>query len=465
MASIYSLYFRITCFFTDLLIINLSYLSSYYLVATFYHPDMKWNNRYLVGITVFNLIWLFSSFVMRLYTQSTLGVTEIFFRRTYRASLLHFILFMAFLFFTKSSILQSVFLTSFVLMAAGFVICRFALMYVLEFLQKRTKRGKKIAILGYNSTAERLAAYFQKRRGDYIFEGFFDDDISRIASRSKPDFIGGMQNCFDYVEQNRVEEIYSTILPNQNLQVEQLVLAAEQKCVRVKFVPDFSRQLDDRFYISFVEDFPIITLRREPLDQINNRIKKRIFDVVFSSLVIILILSWLTPILAVLIKLESKGPVFFKQKRSGRDNAPFWCLKFRSMRVNNYSEELQATKDDPRITRLGAFMRRTSLDEMPQFFNVFMGNMSVTGPRPHMLAHTRQYSTLIDKFMVRHLLKPGITGWAQVNGYRGETEQSELMQKRVEYDLWYMENWSLMLDVKIIFLTIINMFKGEKNAY
>jgi putative colanic acid biosysnthesis UDP-glucose lipid carrier transferase len=465
MAALYSIYFRITCFFTDLLIVNFSYLCSFYAVAAFYQPGLKWNNRYLVGIVAFNLIWLFSSFVMRLYAQTTFAVMEGFFRRSYRAALMHFILFMAFLFFTKSNILQSVFLSSFFLMAVCFAISRFVQVYTSEYFQKRTKRGKKIAILGYNSTAERLAAYFQKRRGDYIFEGFFDDDIAKSVSRNNVNFIGGMQNCFDYVEQNRVEEIYSTILPNQNLQVEQLLLAAEQKCVRVKFVPDFSRQLDERFYISFVEDFPIITLRKEPLDQINNRIKKRVFDVIVSSLVIVLILSWLTPILAILIKIESCGPVFFMQKRSGRDNTAFWCLKFRSMRVNNYNEELQAKKDDPRITRIGAFLRRTSLDELPQFFNVFIGNMSVIGPRPHMLAHTRQYSTVIDKFMVRHLMKPGISGWAQVSGFRGETEVPELMQKRVEHDLWYMENWSLMLDVKIVFLTIINMVKGEKNAY
>lgn len=465
MASLYSIYFRITCFFTDLLIINLSYLFSFYTISTFYHEDMKWNNRYLVGIVAFNLIWLFSSFVMRLYSQRAFSITESFFRRTYRAALMHFVLFMAFLFFTKSNIVQSVFLTSFAVMSVCFVISRFAMVYTQQYIQKTTKHGKKIAILGYNSTAERLAAYFQKKKGDYVFEGFFDDDIAKFAATGNNNFIGNMKNCFDYVEQNRIEEIYSTILPDQSLQVEQLVLVAEQKCVRVKFVPDFSKHLDERFYISFVEDFPIITLRKEPLDQINNRFKKRLFDIIFSSLVIILILSWLTPILAILIKIESKGPVFFKQKRSGRDNEPFWCLKFRSMRADNYKEELQATKDDPRITRIGAFIRRTSLDEMPQFFNVFMGHMSVVGPRPHMLAHTQQYSTVIDKFMVRHLLKPGITGWAQVNGYRGETEIPLQMQKRVEHDLWYMENWSLMLDVKIVFLTIINMVKGDKNAY
>ena len=464
MASLFSIYLRITCFVADLLFINFSYLFSYYLVSTVYHPDLTWNNRYLVGVVAFNFIWMFSSLIMRLYQQSSFNVLETFFRRTYRTALMHFVLFMAFLFFTKSNILQSVFLTSFAIMAILFLVSRFIIVYAMDYLQKRTKRGKKIAILGYNSTAEKLAAYFQKRKGDFVFEGFFDDEIARGNTRGSLNILGDLQNCFDYVAENKVEEIYSTILPNQNLQVEQLLIAAEQKCVRVKFVPDFSRQLDDRFFISFVEDFPIITLRKEPLDQIDNRFKKRLFDVVFSSLVIVLILSWLTPILALLIKMESKGPVFYRQKRSGRDNIDFWCLKFRSMRVNS-EEAKQATKGDPRITRVGAFLRKTSLDEIPQFFNVFMGDMSVVGPRPHMLAHTLQYSSQIDKFMVRHLLKPGITGWAQVSGYRGETENPELMKKRVEHDLWYMENWSLMLDVRIVFLTIINMFKGEKNAY
>jgi Undecaprenyl-phosphate glucose phosphotransferase len=265
--------------------------------------------------------------------------------------------------------------------------------------------------------------------------------------------------------ENKVEEIYSTILPNQNKKMETLIKTADDHCIRIKFVPDFSRHLNDRFYISYVQDFPIITLRKEPLDDINNQFKKRLFDLLVSSLVIVFVLSWLTPLLAIIIKLDSKGPVFFKQKRSGRDNMPFWCLKFRSMTVNNKSDELQATKNDMRITRIGAFLRKTSLDELPQFLNVFMGNMSVAGPRPHMLKHTEKYSPIVEKYMVRHLIKPGISGWAQVNGYRGETETPELMKKRVEFDLWYLENWSLMLDVKILFMTIINLFKRQEKAY
>jgi len=196
-----------------------------------------------------------------------------------------------------------------------------------------------------------------------------------------------------------------------------------------------------------------------------NRFLKRSFDTIFSILVIVFIFSWLFPILAVLIKLQSKGPVFFVQIRSGRDNKPFKCYKFRSMRVNDESDKKQATRGDKRITLIGAIMRRTSIDELPQFFNVLRGNMSVVGPRPHMISHTEQYAQLIDTFMVRHFLKPGITGWAQIRGLRGETKNTEDMLARVEADVWYLENWSFLLDLKIVFLTFFGTIRGDKNAF
>ncbi|WP_448636348.1 exopolysaccharide biosynthesis polyprenyl glycosylphosphotransferase [Pedobacter panaciterrae] len=197
----------------------------------------------------------------------------------------------------------------------------------------------------------------------------------------------------------------------------------------------------------------------------SSRFKKRLFDVVFSSLVIIFILSWLYPLIAILIKMQSKGPVLFKQLRSGRNDEPFWCYKFRSMKVNDASDKKQATKDDDRITPIGKFLRRSSLDEMPQFFNVFMGSMSVVGPRPHMLKHTEEYKAIINQYMVRQFLKPGITGWAQVNGFRGETKATEDMENRVKCDIHYLENWDSMFDVKIIFMTVLNVMHGEDNAF
>lgn len=194
-----------------------------------------------------------------------------------------------------------------------------------------------------------------------------------------------------------------------------------------------------------------------------SRTVKRLFDIFFSLAVIIFILSWLLPILVVIIKLESPGPGIFKQLRSGRNNNPFLCYKFRSMRVNKATS--QATKDDPRITRIGAFLRRTSLDELPQFFNVLLGDMSVVGPRPHMLKHTEEFSQKIDQYMDRHFLKPGVTGWAQINGYRGEIRDHDQILKRVEYDMQYIDNWTNTGDIKIICQTIFNAIRGEENAY
>ena len=196
-----------------------------------------------------------------------------------------------------------------------------------------------------------------------------------------------------------------------------------------------------------------------------NRFIKRLFDLGFSMLIFIFILWWFIPLIAFIIKFTSKGPIFFVQKRSGIKNKSFQVIKFRTMYVNGDAHYKQATKDDQRITPIGKFLRKTNLDEMPQFFNVFLGQMSVIGPRPHMLKHTEKYSKIIDKFMVRHLVKPGITGWAQVNGYRGETKDVTDMEGRVRADVWYIENWSFGLDVKIVIMTIVNMIRGEKNAF
>jgi exopolysaccharide biosynthesis polyprenyl glycosylphosphotransferase len=209
----------------------------------------------------------------------------------------------------------------------------------------------------------------------------------------------------------------------------------------------------------------VITLREEPLRDFVNRFLKRMFDLIFSIFVIVFVLSWLYPIIAILIKLSSKGPILFEKLRSGVNNEEFICYKFRSMRISSDSDYKQATHGDSRITKLGSFLRKSSLDEFPQFINVLMGDMSIVGPRPHMLLHTEEYSELISKYMVRQLVKPGITGVAQIRGYRGETKELEDMEGRVRLDVWYIENWSLSLDINIVIQTIWNIFKGDENAY
>jgi putative colanic acid biosysnthesis UDP-glucose lipid carrier transferase len=203
----------------------------------------------------------------------------------------------------------------------------------------------------------------------------------------------------------------------------------------------------------------------EPLEIGTNRVIKRAFDIAFSSIIILTVLSWLIPLLAVLIKINSRGPVFFKQLRSGRNNRPFTCLKLRTLTENKDAHIRHVTQDDIRTTKLGRLLRKSNLDELPQFVNVLFADMSVVGPRPHMLAHTKMYSKLRDDYMKRHHIKPGITGWAQVMGYRGQVKNENQLRNRIDHDLWYKKNWTLLLDMKIVWRTAITTLMGDKNAY
>jgi putative colanic acid biosynthesis UDP-glucose lipid carrier transferase len=209
---------------------------------------------------------------------------------------------------------------------------------------------------------------------------------------------------------------------------------------------------------------PVLSTLRNPLKSMPNRILKRAFDIIMSSICLCFYPLIYIPV-AITIKLTSPGPVYFKQERTGYRGKSFQCLKFRSMHVNKDSDKAQATEHDPRKTKFGDFLRRSSIDELPQFINVWKGDMSIVGPRPHMLKHTDEYSRIISQYMVRHTVKPGITGWAQVNGFRGITDELWKMEKRVEHDVWYIEHWSFALDLKIIYRTIVNVFHGEKNAF
>jgi Undecaprenyl-phosphate glucose phosphotransferase len=262
-----------------------------------------------------------------------------------------------------------------------------------------------------------------------------------------------------------VDEIYYTLPLTYTAKIKEFISFTDKNMIRFKIIPDFRSFPFKRVNIDFFEDVPVITFRQEPLTDIVNQMLKRAFDVVFSFLVIVLLLSWLYPLIALLIKISSKGPILFKQVRSGLNNEEFMCFKFRSMAQNEDANDLQATKGDARITKIGSFLRKSSLDEMPQLINVFMGDMSVVGPRPHMLKHTEEYSALIGKYMVRQLVKPGITGAAQVKGYRGETKELKDMEGRVRADVWYIENWTLALDINLVALTVWNVIKGDEKAY
>ena len=283
------------------------------------------------------------------------------------------------------------------------------------------------------------------------------DQKSKIAA-----FFNYVQNTS---ELNNTDEIYCSISDLSEAQIAEFIDFADNNLKTLKFIPDDKDYIVKNMKLDYYGYIPVLSTREIPLDDILNQIIKRAFDIIFSIIVIVFVLSWLVPILAIFIKLESKGPVFFKQQRNGLNYRAFACYKFRSMKINQTADLNQVSKNDPRITRIGSFLRKTSIDELPQFLNVLIGNMSVVGPRPHMISETERFAAKIDKFMVRHFIKPGITGLAQTNGYRGEVEHDLDIINRVKFDIFYIENWSILFDVKIIFFTIYNAIIGEDKAY
>lgn len=278
-------------------------------------------------------------------------------------------------------------------------------------------------------------------------------------------YLGTPQEVIPYLKKSKAEQLYCGLTSSHSKEILPIISYCENNLIHFYSVPNVRNYLKRRMHLELIGSVPVLDIRQEPLAQPENRLAKRLFDIVFSLLFLCTIFPIIFIIIGLAIKITSPGPIFFKQKRSGEKNKEFWCYKFRSMRVNKDSDKVQATLNDPRKTRLGNFMRKTSIDELPQFINVLLGDMSVVGPRPHMLKHTEEYSKLIDKYMVRHLVKPGITGWAQVTGFRGETKELWQMEGRVERDIWYLGHWTFMLDLYIIYKTVKNAVRGEKEAY
>ena len=291
--------------------------------------------------------------------------------------------------------------------------------------------------------------------------------VGRFANNEIPNVptLGGFHEIENFLQHHRVSKLLYFHSNHTRDELQYLIQLCRTHFIDFEVIPSSIDLFKKGVQVEQLQNLPVFRRKKEPLCLLKNRLLKRAFDIVFSFLVITLIFPWLFPIIALLIKIETNGPIFFSQFRSGYWNKPFKCYKFRSMVVNESSDKKQAIKNDIRITKIGAFLRKTNLDELPQFFNVFTGDMSIVGPRPHMLQHTDDYSKLIDSYMIRHEVKPGITGWAQVSGWRGPTTEVFKMIKRVEHDVFYIENWNFWFDCKCVWLTVFNMIRGEKNAF
>ena len=445
----------------DLIHINVCFFIANYLsFSTFYLED-----KFIILIFLYNLCWLSFS-KTHIYNLSRIVRLEQVFKALYVSVFLHMLV-ISFLsyafretmgirwgywFFIYCYLFNVVFLSAWRLFAS----------YLIKNYRRMGYSYRNVVIIGEGFSVGKLSDIFitEKHYGYKLLKVF-----NAKSALNKGDLFDDISNSLNFIKNNDVHEVYFAMSLVDSDIFTDVSKYCNNNLIRLKILPDFGNYLPFKFYVNFFGNVPVLSLIKEPLQKGFLRFLKRMFDIVFSFLVILFSLFLLFPWIALIIKLTSKGPVFFRQKRSGLDNNIFVCYKFRTLFLSENNNIKQITKNDSRVTKFGAFLRRTSLDEIPQFFNVLKGDMSVVGPRPHMLIHTKEYSSIVKNYMLRHLVKPGITGQAQVNGYRGEVKHVEDIKKRVQLDIWYIKNWSFFLDLKLIFKTFFMIFLGDEKAY
>ena len=426
----------------------------------YYVSDKEFLNVHFLSFII--LFWLISSYLTRFYNvyrfTKNLRILTLLARQFFVFIMGYFAYFGA---FREGAIINNQFLILASILSA-IIFLKFTAQYLLKKYRAIGNNYRTTVVLGDDDTTKEVIQVFKSKANlGYKFLGFFSD-----KSHSDPLYLGGFSHIFQYVEETFVDEIYCSLTQLTNEQIKKINKFANEKGILLKLIPNSNELYGKSQSVEFYDDtLMVLIVKRFPFEFTENFYIKRVFDVVFSVFVCLFLLSWLWPILFVLVKLESKGPLLFKQKREGINSSEFVCYKFRSMKMNKQSNKSHVTKDDTRVTRIGAFMRKTSIDELPQFLNVLWGEMSVVGPRPHLESLSIEYQRDVENYLKRHIVKPGITGLAQVSGYRGEIKKKADIKNRIRFDIFYIENWSFFLDIKIIFKTILNVFKGEEKAY
>ena len=446
----YSKYIRPISIFTDLFLIIV--------LIPFFYKGLNINFIFFGIYLAF--IWIITSFFSRFYEVYRFTTPVEILTKIAKQSVI-ILLIIAYFPFNKEFVFsgKAIALYSISLFSVIILIKSLFFYYLKKYRIVTGNNFRNAIIIGYTNEALDLKKIFDERPDyGYRFKGFFSD------KKVNENIEGKIASIKAYCIENKIDEIYCSLNEISDEKLKDLVEFGDNNSIVVKFIPDSKAIFSKNLKIDYYELFPVLSLQKTALHDPLIKNFKRGFDFIFSLFVIILVLSWLTPLMALLIKLESRGPVFFKQSRPGLDEQEFLCYKFRSMQVNVTTEK-EASRNDPRVTRIGRFIRKTSIDELPQFFNVLLGDMSVVGPRPHLWSQNKNYGNRIKKYMVRHYVKPGITGLAQVKGCRGEIETDNDMINRIKYDVYYIENWSLLMDIKIIIQTVVNIFKGEEKAY
>ncbi|MEQ8360684.1 MAG: undecaprenyl-phosphate glucose phosphotransferase [Cytophagales bacterium] len=465
MGKQYNRFLRVLYFSGDLVVVNLAFVLAF--VIRFNSIDLIFDEDYFRSLyyplfLVYNLSWVLISIGFSFYRPFRFVQTRKLLFNILKVFIFHLaIMTVYFILAERKDISRQFFFSSFLIYLSIMFVWRLGMHFFFRISQSKGLFQKKVIIVGFGEVGKELYQYFSEHPelGSKCL-GFFDS-----SSTKSKEIIGNLEELDDYLISNEIDEVYCSLPDTETQSVQRINEFCQNNLIRFSLIPDFRSFYYKRVKLDFYNNIPVLSTLSDPLTDPFNRFIKRAFDILFSLFVIVFILSWLIPILVIIIKIDSKGPGFFVQSRSGFKNNVFKVYKLRTMVVNQLSDSIQASKDDRRITRIGSFLRKTSLDELPQFFNVLIGEMSIVGPRPHMLFQTAAYSQTIDNYMIRHFVKPGITGLAQVNGYRGETADPALMKTRVKMDKIYIEHWSLWLDIKIIFETALLAFKKQDYAY
>lgn len=452
------LIFTVLSVILDLIILD-------FLLLGFLMKDNDLQNAYSFPgmLVLLDIFWIMLVFIFRLNSFPRLQQRKKMAWNTSLALTVWFLIFFVIVLINNREIILTPGLLIILVLTPILVVSfKLALDTLTGFFRRKGYNPRNILVIGYSRKAEELKEYFSGSPwAGYQYLGFVHEGECPEKDRLGSDY----DDIPRIVAEKQIDELFLNMAVIPAHLHRSIVSLANRLDLGISMIPDFGDFPSFRHNYHRFDQLPVITVGTDQLSGAVNTVIKRIFDVMLSLIIILAFLWWLTPVIALLIKLDSRGPVFFRQKRTGYRNKTFSCVKFRTMMENTEADSLQASEDDRRVTSFGRFLRRTSIDELPQFFNVLAGQMSVVGPRPHMLQHTELYSKQIPAYLYRHRFRPGITGLAQVRGFRGETREIESMKARIGQDIYYIENWSLWLDIKIILITLKNLIMGEKNAY
>lgn len=448
---------------TDLILLNATFLISAMLAQSW--AILLERNYMFILLFISNIVWISSTRIIKQYDNF---IRRIFFFQILpiiKLVMIQVLLAVFFIFFTKEDLFTRNFIIYFSVGLFFSVAIKDKILKT--FIKKQRRKGigvRNIVIIGTGEIANNFKDFITSNPVfGYKVIGFIDND--------KSDVLGKIDELEKIIKEKEISEVVIALPLSQADLIEDIIKKCDVNALNSYVIPDYFKFLSNKFTISLFGDFPLISIRSNPLDEMQWRIIKRIFDLSFSILISIIFLSWLIPLLGLLVKINSKGPIFFIQDRVGKNNKIFKCIKFRTMTIEASSDKNSnkpVEDGDSRITKIGSFLRKTNLDEIPQFINVLKGDMSIVGPRPHAIPFEKDYTQMVEEIKLRNRVKPGITGWAQIHGLRGDVldfeENKFRTQRRIEHDIWYIENWTLWLDIQIIFQTIWQIFSGKNKG-